>query len=364
MESVPVHTRWFRQGATTLFFLWNERQVIGALFWNEARSIISIDTTNTRVTTNSFVLTVATTCLSVTLTTIVSIWRDHNFEYVSICQSYVPNAAIDRAWFAAMSPGKTEGAELDAAQLQKLAAFEVKRVEVWLGGVRKCEIAVISAILMFLVSVVLGTFSWGYTDGVENWAYAGSSIASWLMLMFGNIWLVRESSLSWPRLFFILTRPQGMMVIFYTLTFFAVAVAHPDPTTPLSSFFGPLMVSIFYLTWLFLDALEYSSRRARVIITLAMIVNLVLSIVVTIFVWKDDPVMADLNGEKVKGELTKYQMWRCCFYNLLALSAGSLWTTVYDWKEGRYMKALGGSVFRSDIINLDSMFGIVEGAGT
>ena len=56
--------------------------------------------------------------------------------------------------------------------------------------------------------------------------------------------------------------------------------------------------------------------------------------------------------------LTKYFVQRTCFMNLGPLMAGSLYTTVFDWKEGKYMAYVSGYVPRKEVLEMESRVGL------
>ena len=61
------------------------------------------------------------------------------------------------------------------------------------------------------------------------------------------------------------------------------------------------------------------------------------------------------------GVLTTYQVLRTCWLTLGLLMAGSLYTTVFDRTEGKYMVYVSGYVPRKEVLELKSVFDLVVG---
>jgi hypothetical protein len=73
-------------------------------------------------------------------------------------------------------------------------------------------------------------------------------------------------------------------------------------------------------------------------------------------VWKDDVVLADLNGVGVTGLLTRFALLRTCFINLSLLMAGSLATVVKkNLSDNSYFVLVEGNVLRREILEVESL---------
>ena len=84
--------------------------------------------------------------------------------------------------------------------------------------------------------------------------------------------------------------------------------------------------------------------------------TLVVTIYLSAYVWKDDVVLADLNGVGVPGTLTTYAVWRTCLINLLLLMAGSLITIVKkNLSDNSYFIFISGNVLRREILEVESL---------
>jgi hypothetical protein len=61
--------------------------------------------------------------------------------------------------------------------------------------------------------------------------------------------------------------------------------------------------------------------------------------------------------------ITKYGIWRSCFFSLALLMFGSLYTLYIDWSAGRFMVAIPGYVLREEVLAMDSILQVLEGHG-
>jgi hypothetical protein len=86
------------------------------------------------------------------------------------------------------------------------------------------------------------------------------------------------------------------------------------------------------------------------------VLTLVVTIYLSAYVWKDDVVLADLNGVGVPGTLTMYAVLRTCFINLLLLMAGSLVMVVMkNLSDNSYFVFVFGNVLRREILEVESL---------
>ena len=139
--------------------------------------------------------------------------------------------------------------------------------------------------------------------------------------------------------------------------YFVVGMAKPTPQLPMSSV---MYQGVGLLLWLALESVQRVSRVTRVSLTLFATLTLALVYYLSLFVWLDDSFLVDLNIN-VPGVLTTYQVFRTCWIVLGLLMAGSLYTTVFDWTEGKYMVFVSGYVPRKEVLEMKSVFDLVVG---
>jgi hypothetical protein len=104
------------------------------------------------------------------------------------------------------------------------------------------------------------------------------------------------------------------------------------------------------------------SRVMHMTITFTIALTLVITIYLTAYVWKDDVVLADLNGVGVPGTLTRYAAMRTCFINLSLLMVGSLVTIVKkNLTDNSFFVFIGGNVLRREILEVESLSDGLDG---
>jgi hypothetical protein len=98
------------------------------------------------------------------------------------------------------------------------------------------------------------------------------------------------------------------------------------------------------------------SRVMHITITFFTALTVVITIYLTAYVRKDDPVLADLNGVGVPGTLTQFSPQRTCFINLSLLMGGSLVTVVKkNLSDNSYFVLVEGNVLRREILEVESL---------
>jgi hypothetical protein len=94
----------------------------------------------------------------------------------------------------------------------------------------------------------------------------------------------------------------------------------------------------------------------HMIMTFFTALTLVVTIYLTAYVWKDEVVLADLNGAGVPGTLTQFAAQRTCLINLLVLMAGALSVSLTkSLPDGSYFVLLTGNVMRRQILEAESL---------
>ena len=89
---------------------------------------------------------------------------------------------------------------------------------------------------------------------------------------------------------------------------------------------------------------------------------MILTIYFSAFVWRNDPVLADLNGVGVSGTLTRYAVLRTCLINLSLLMAGSLVGIVKkNLTDNSYFVLVSGNVLRREILEVESLSSDLDG---
>jgi hypothetical protein len=143
--------------------------------------------------------------------------------------------------------------------------------------------------------------------------------------------------------------------MFYTLIYACAGLAQPA-TLSVSSLVGTLYLSLGFLMWLSFESVRQISRLMHITITFALAITLATSIYLSAYVWKDDAVLADLNGAGLPGTLTRYAVQRTCLINLSLLMAGSLVTVVKkNLRDNSYFVLVTGNVLRQEILEVESL---------
>ena len=150
--------------------------------------------------------------------------------------------------------------------------------------------------------------------------------------------------------------------MFYTLIYAIAGLSRPRGTASVSSALGIVYTTLGLIAWLSLEAVQQISRVMHMTITFITALTLVVTIYLTAYVWKDDVVLADLNGVGVPGTLTQFAIQRTCFINLSLLMAGSLVTVVKkNLQDNSYFVLFSGNVLRQEILEVESLSAVLDG---
>ena len=212
------------------------------------------------------------------------------------------------------------------------------------------------SIAVYLFSIVLSATALEYdVDGRESTAMLalrGTAVA----LVCGGSCAFFHNNVNWCRLKYTFSRTQGLLWMFYTLIFAIAGLSRPRGTASVSSALGTVYTALGFIGWLSLESVQQISRVMHMAITFIAALTLVVNIYLTVYVWKDDVVLADLNGIRVPGILTVFAAQRMCFINLLLLMAGSLVTDVrMNLSDNRYFIIVEGNVLRREILEVESL---------
>ena len=181
-------------------------------------------------------------------------------------------------------------------------------------------------------------------------ALRGTSIA----LGCGGSCVFFRNNVNWRRLKFALSSTEGIVWMFYTLIFAIAGLSKPRGTDSVTSALGIVCTTLGFTGWLSFESVQQISRVMHMAITFITALTIVVTIYLTANVWKDDVVLADLNGIGVPGILTLYAIQRTCFINLSLLMAGSLVTVVKkNLSDNSYFVLVEGSVLRREILEVE-----------
>ena len=342
-------SRWFRVFTAGLFLLANLLGIVQAYFLNPPIAIYTINATNTTITTTGIQASVGTTIFSITLTAIINIWNDPAFQYFALVQSFLPKLAID-----------AEGLEPGSPEMLLLLEEHETAKAAWMGWPTKGAVAVLLSIFVYTASLALSRSPLAYgEDGKESALLIILRSAALFFLISGSMSFF-FNNIAWRRLKYTFTCPQGVLWVLYVTVYFVVRMAKPDTQSPVSSVFSAMYASLALLLWLAMESVKRVSRVMRVSLTLFTALTLALTFYLSAYVWLDDRFLVDLNPI-VPGVLTTYQVWRTCWMTLGLLMAGSLYTTVFDWTEGKYMVFVSGYVPRKEVLEMKSVFDLVVG---
>jgi hypothetical protein len=176
-----------------------------------------------------------------------------------------------------------------------------------------------------------------------------------IALLCGGSCVFFHGNVNWRRLKYTFSSTQGLLWMFYTLIYAMAGLSRPRGTDYVSSALGVVYVTLGFIAWLSLESVQQISRVMHMAITFIAALTLVVNIYLTAYVWKDDVVLADLNGVGVPGILTLYAIQRTCFINMLLLMAGSLVTVVKkNLSDNRYFIFISGNVLRREILEVDA----------
>jgi hypothetical protein len=212
------------------------------------------------------------------------------------------------------------------------------------------------SIAVFLFSIVLSATALEYdVDGRESAAMlALRGIA--LTLGCGESYAFFNNNVNWPRLKYTFRSTQGLLWMIYTLIFAIAGLSGPRRTASVSSAIGTVYATLGFMLWLSLESVQQITRLMHMTITFITALTLVVTIYLTAYVWKDDVVLADLNGVGVPGTLTQFAIQRTCFINLSLLMAGSLVTVVMkNPTDNSYFVWVSGNVLRREILEVESL---------
>ena len=130
----------------------------------------------------------------------------------------------------------------------------------------------------------------------------------------------------------------------------------------MSSALGIVYTTLGFIGWLSLESVQQISRVMHMTMTFIAALTLVITIYLSAYVWKDDVVLADLNGAGVPGTLTHFTVQRTCFINLFLLMEGSLVMVVTkSLPDGSYFVLLTGNVTRRQILEAESLSNYPDG---
>lgn len=301
------------------------------------------------LTTSAVSAGIGSAMISVSAFALLTMWQDRYFLYVALCQADLPKHAVDSRELA--EDGDDEG-------WRSLAAEYKDAHHAWLGGLVGGEIVCVASAIIYVAHLVCGAESVGLrTDesGSESAAFIVSSVTAFVLMVVGSA-LVFWQNVSWLRLNYVFTSSKGVLLVFYLTCFLVVGFVVPDTRSPVSSRLSMCYVFLGYVMWYALDSAKRVSRTFRAVQDVCIILNMFVAIVFSLYVWSYDPSLGDLNGESVPGEVTKLQLWRICYWNLLVLLVGSLRIACKDWQSGQLMHGVGGYVLRSDILRLESVW--------
>jgi hypothetical protein len=319
--------------------------VFSAYFLNPAQTLYTISATNTTISMSSVQTSVGTTLVTLTISMIVTIWQDQDFQYSALFRSSLPKLAVE-----------TAGVEPGSAEMDRILEERNAATAAWRGWPRKSAVVVLLSVVVFLFSIVLSATALEYdVDGRESmavlalrgtciaWGCGGSSV------FFNN-------NVNWPRLKYTFSSTQGLLWMFYTLIYAISGLSGPKGTASVSSGLGTVYATLGFIAWLSVESVQQISRVMHITITFITALTLVVTIYLSAYVWKDDVVLADLNGVGVSGTLTRYAVLRTCFINLLLLMAGSLVMVVMkNLSDNSYFVFVFGNVLRREILEVESL---------
>jgi hypothetical protein len=112
------------------------------------------------------------------------------------------------------------------------------------------------------------------------------------------------------------------------------------------------------VVWLATESAGQMTRLSRLALTVSFVLIMLATVYCSIFIWKDDVEILIYPLTPI----TKYQIWRLAFSNIIFLVGGSLYTTfIADWQEGKFMLVVCGYVMRKEVMALDSLLDVVKG---
>ena len=97
-----------------------------------------------------------------------------------------------------------------------------------------------------------------------------------------------NNNISWRRLKYTFTSPQGLLWMFYVMLYLVVGMARPDPALPVSSAMATLYAALGFLTWFALESAKLVSRVMRFTLTFFFALTLALAAYMSAYVWVRD----------------------------------------------------------------------------
>ena len=277
----------------------------------------------------------------------MGLWQDKDFQYSALFRSYLPKLAVETA---GVEPGSEE---MNLTLEQRDAA-----VEAWMGWPRKSAVVVLLSIVVYLLSMVLNTateLGLSDDDGNESMPMIGLRAAA-LVLGGAGSCVFMYNNISWRRLHYTFTSTQGILWMVYTLIYALAGFARPQLDAPVSSVLGTLYPTLGLVLWLSFESVQRISRVMHTTITFVIALTLAVTIYLTAYVWNDDRVLGDLNGDDKPGLVTQFSVQRVAFMNLLLLMAGSLVTVAKkNLTLNSYFAFVSGNVLRREILEIESL---------
>ena len=345
-DSLKGMSRWFRLFMSFLFFLGNFYNIISAYFMDPATTLFVVEATNTTFSSTTVKSGVATTMLSVTLSMFVIIWYDKDFQYSAMYRSHLPKLAVETA---GMEPGSDE--------MQDRVEGREAAGAVWRGWLRKSEAAILLSVVVFSFSVMMSSTALAHTDnGNESVLFIVLRVIS-LALGLTGAGFYFKNNVSWRRLkFTFLLSTEGRLWLFYTLVYTATGLMAPAEDSQFTSVLGTVYNACGFTLWLSFESTKMISRTMLITCTFGVAITLASFIYLTIYVWQDDSLLADLNGAGLRGVLTRYDLQRTCAFNLLVLMARSLKNVVQvNLSDNSYFILVSGTVSRRQILELEKL---------
>jgi hypothetical protein len=273
---------------------------------------------------------------------LVTIWQDKDFQYSALYRSYLPKLAVETAH---IEPG--------SAEMDRILEARAAAAVAWRGWPRKSAVVVLLSIVVFLFGMGLESLAY---DGVKESSVLIACYAAAVVLEGAGSCGFFYNNVNWRRLKYTFSSTQGLLWMFYTLIYALAGLARPDPDTPICSVLATIYGALGFLLWLSLESACRISRVMHTILTIFVALTMILTIYFSAFVWRNDPVLADLNGVGVPGTLTRYAVLRTCLINLSLLMAGSLVTVVKkNLTDNSYFVLVSGNVLRREILEVESL---------
>jgi hypothetical protein len=125
---------------------------------------------------------------------------------------------------------------------------------------------------------------------------------------------------------------------------------------PVTDQLGTLFTAIGFILRLSLESIKKISRTMLITITFAVTCMLVAVIYLSMYVWQDDDVLADLNGASAAGVLTRFDVQRAALINMLLLVAKSLKTIFkVNFADNKHFDLVEGHIMRRQILEVEKL---------